>query len=63
MPPFKSESQRKKFIQLEKEGKLKPGTVKKWEAETKGQLPERVSKSRPKSIQEIKEIRIKKYGK
>lgn len=43
--PFKSEAQRKKFIVLEKQGKLKPGTVKAWEEETPAQLPKRVGKS------------------
>jgi hypothetical protein len=43
--PFKSEAQRKKFILLEKEGKLAKGTVEKWSAETgKTKLPERASK-------------------
>lgn len=41
--PFKSEAQRRKFIQLEKEGKVPEGTVAKWEKETpKKRLPERV---------------------
>lgn len=42
--PFKSEAQRRKMHQLQVQGKLKPGTVAKWEAETpnKGSLPKRV---------------------
>lgn len=51
--PFKSDAQRKKFIQLEKEGKLKKGTVAKWESETKGPLPERIS-GPIKSIAQLK---------
>lgn len=57
MPNFKSEAQRLKFLQLEKEGKLAPGTAKRWEAETKNKkLPERVrSKQSPKTLKEIRE--------
>lgn len=41
--PFKSEAQRRKLIQLEKEGKLKKGTVEKWEKETGNtKLPDKV---------------------
>lgn len=40
--PFKSEAQRRKMAELEKQGKVPKGTVKQWSAETKGKLPERV---------------------
>lgn len=42
--PFKSEAQRRKMHQLESQGKLKPGTVSKWESETpnKADLPKRI---------------------
>lgn len=66
MPPFKSEAQRRKILQLEKEGKLKKGTAAAWEEETKGALPERVKgspKKGPRTIQEIREIAVKRFGK
>lgn len=42
--PFKSEAQRRKMHLLESQGKLKPGTVAKWESETpnKSELPKRI---------------------
>lgn len=41
--PFKSQAQRAKMIELEKQGKVKPGTVAKWEKETpKDSLPARI---------------------
>lgn len=49
---FKSEAQRRKMHQLQAEGKLKPGTVAKWEAATpnKADLPKRIHpKSKPAS--------------
>lgn len=65
MPPFKSEAQRRKIAQLEKEGKVKPGTTKEWASKTHGQLPERVTPKpkKPGSIKEIEEIRVKRFGK
>ena len=54
--PFRSEAQRKKLIQLEKEGKLKPGTVAKWQSETKGKLPERVQPKKIKSIEDLRSV-------
>lgn len=63
MPPFKSEAQRRKFLELEKKGKLKPGTTEKWNEETPANIPNRVGNKGPKTIQEIKDIRVKKYGK
>lgn len=61
--PFRSQAQRRKIAQLEKEGKVKPGTSKKWESETKNPnaLPEK--KGKYKSIQEVKEVAVKKFGK
>ncbi len=41
--PFKSEAQRRKMAELEKEGKVKKGTFDTWNSETpRGKLPERV---------------------
>lgn len=41
--PFKSEAQRKKMYELEKQGKIKKGTCAQWEAETiKKKLPEHI---------------------
>ena len=41
--PFKSEAQKKKFQQLLKEGKIKPGVYKEWEDATgDSELPKRV---------------------
>lgn len=55
--PFRSNAQKAKFAQLEKEGKLKKGTTAKWESETKGPLPDKIS-GPIKSIQQLK-ARIK----
>ena len=42
--PYKSEAQRRKFHQLEKQGKISSKTVKQWDKETgKKKLPERIS--------------------
>lgn len=43
MSPFKSKAQFDKFLQLEREGKLKTGTTRKWLKETKNfkRLPKR----------------------
>jgi hypothetical protein len=63
--PLKSKAQERKMRELEARGKVPKGTTDKWLAETpdpKG-LPERTTPSRkPKSIQEIREIAVKKYG-
>jgi hypothetical protein len=42
--PFKSQAQRAKFYQLEKEGKMSKETIAKWESETPKKLPEKVAK-------------------
>ncbi len=49
MSPFKSEAQRKKFLEMAKKGEISPETYAKWNAETpKGKrLPERI---RPKRV-------------
>lgn len=39
--PFQSEAQKRKMIELEKQGKVPKGTVNQWNKETKGKLPER----------------------
>lgn len=58
--PFKSQAQRAKFYELEKEGKLPKGTTAYWEEETKKagikKLPERLSVAIPKKIK-VKEIK------
>ena len=43
---FKSKAQAAKIAKLEKEGKVKPGTTKKWASETKNfkKLPDRIKK-------------------
>lgn len=52
--PIRSESQRKKLLMLEAQGKLAKGTVARWEAETPDKkLPERVKPKRPKTIREM----------
>ncbi len=46
--PFKSQAQRRKIYQLEKEGKIPKGTAAKWEEETPAgkKLPERIGRGR-----------------
>jgi hypothetical protein len=47
--PFQSEKQRALFYVLERQGKISPEEVKKWESETpKGKLPEHVKKGSKK---------------
>jgi len=51
--PFKSQAQRRKIAQLEREGKVKKGTTAAWEKETPaGKLPERVGKPRRRAGKE-----------
>lgn len=62
---FKSKAQVAKIAQLEKEGKVKPGTTKEWAAETPdiGRLPGKVSQTRPKSVNDLRAAYNKKYVK
>lgn len=58
MAPFKSEAQRRKMIQLEKEGKLSPGTVERWESETTvKKLPERAAAVKAHRVKRAKVIK------
>jgi hypothetical protein len=43
--PFKSQAQRRKFYAMASRGEMSPKTVRKWETETVGPLPERLSKT------------------
>lgn len=61
MAPFKSEAHKNKIAELEKAGKIKPGTSKKWAEETTEKLPERLSPKKPKSIADLKNI-SKRFG-
>ena len=58
--PFKSKAQARKLAELEKEGKVKAGTTKKWAAETGDfeKLPDR--KEPIRSIAQIKVIARRK---
>lgn len=48
--PFKSEAQRRKMFELERQGKVPKGTAATWQRETpKGKLPERVGEKKPKT--------------
>lgn len=58
--PFKSEAQRKKFIQLEREGKLAKGTTSRWESETPSDKPLPIKTGKPKTLREMREIAKKK---
>lgn len=56
MSPFKNESQRKKFAQLVKEGKITQATFDAWNEETPDRkLPER---AKPQRIKKGKKIRV-----
>jgi hypothetical protein len=58
---YKSEAQRKKFHALLAEGKIKKEVVDEYDAKSKGKkLPERVTKPKIRSIEQIKEIARKK---
>lgn len=55
MSPYKSEAQRKKFHQLEKEGKMKPETVAEFDSASKGlKLPVRMG---PKKLGKLKSLK------
>lgn len=62
--PFKSESQRRKFAEMVKQGKLKQSEFDKWNSETPaGKLPERIGQKPEKN--HVDEIRTKykaKFG-
>ncbi len=62
--PARSKAQLRKIAELEKQGKVKPGTTKEWAEATPNlkALPERITPKAPRSIQEIKEIAVKKFG-
>lgn len=61
MSPFLSEAQRRKFLQLEAEGKLAPGTVKRWTDLTgTKKLPERVHAPKAIKVSKVKVISGKK---
>lgn len=62
--PFKSKAQQRKMFELEKEGKVKPGTAEQWAKETPNisKLPQRVSKSKPTSTADLRATYEKKYG-
>ena len=50
MSPFKSKAQRRKFLQLLREGKISKATFLEWERATKGKkLPERVKPKKKKT--------------
>jgi len=51
MSPFRSKAQQKYMFWAEKEGKIKPGTARRWAHETKSikSLPERVGSKKSKS--------------
>jgi len=44
--PFKSEAQRRKFLELVSQGKMSKDTFEEWNRETKEKLPERVGVKR-----------------
>lgn len=63
--PFRSLAQKRKMFELEQQGKVKPGTTKRWEKETpKGrQLPEKVSKLKPTALDDLRAAAKKRLGK
>lgn len=63
--PFKSQAQRAKMFELEKQGKVPKGTAERWNKETpKGPLPERITpKKAPQSLADLRSISKKKFGK
>lgn len=48
--PFKSEAQRRKFYELQKQGLIDIKTISKWESETPKDLPEKVATKIPKKF-------------
>lgn len=64
--PFRSQSQRAKFHELVKQGKMSQETLDKWESETPKhkKLPERITakKSPLTSIEDLRALAKKKLG-
>lgn len=67
--PFKSKAQRGKIFELEKQGKIKPGTAAKFQSETPpGKLPDYAPGSKStnapkiKSVADITKFRKGKFG-
>lgn len=60
--PFKSKAQQRKIAELEKQGKVKPGTTEAWAKETTNlrSLPERVGKAKPKSLEDLRKLAARK---
>ncbi len=58
--PFKSESQRRKFGELVKQGKMSKSTFDEWNKATgKEKLPERISPPKIKSVDDLRKIQKK----
>lgn len=62
--PFKSKAQVAKMAELEKEGKVKKGTVKEWMKETHNpkKLPERIGPEKPKSTDALRKNYKERFG-
>jgi hypothetical protein len=64
--PVRSKAQLGKLAELEKAGKVKPGTVKQWVRDTPGgikNLPERIHpRNPPQSTDDLRKIRKNKFG-
>lgn len=58
--PFKSEAQRKKFLQLVKEGKMPQSTFDKWQSETPDKLPEKLGATGIAKLRNIAKAKLKK---
>jgi len=54
--PFKSEAQRRKFLELVKQGKMSQATFDEWNSETPKKIPGRVS-APIKNIPKIKDLK------
>jgi hypothetical protein len=57
--PFKSEAQRRKFLELVQAGKMAQSTFDEWEKETPTNLPDRLNNK--KTPQFVKVIKSPKY--
>lgn len=61
MAPFKSESQRRRFAQMVKEGKMSQETFDEWNSDTPKHIPEKVEKTNTITISKLKDLaKVKK---
>jgi hypothetical protein len=57
--PFKSDSQRRKFGEMVKQGKISQATFDEWNKDTPSKLPDRISNDKIRSISDLRKVKVK----